>query len=179
MRTPVALFVIALSTTLAAAQSSASYRLNESAFNMGGRPEAGFVATSPAYAVTLDAIGEPLAARGLAGPSFHMDGGFLHAYPPPGEVTGLAFDAPAHLRWNPEGSAGTYSVYRGTAVTLPGNYGACLVSGLAGTGHDDASLPSVGEVFLYHVTVSNRLEEEGTLGFTSTGGERPSPPPCP
>src|SRR5262245_61755489 len=106
MRTFIVLLIGLASVTVAAAQSSSSYRLSESTLNLGGRPQAGQIAFSPSYAITLDAIGEAIAARGLTSSSFRMDGSFLNFYAPPGEVPELNLDTSTHLYWHPEGSAG-------------------------------------------------------------------------
>jgi len=106
------------------AQSSASYRLDEHALNAGGRPAAGVVATSPSYRLGLDSIGESIAGRPMSGASYRMDGGFTAAYPPPGEVGGLAILADAQtLTWSWEPSATSYNVYTGQRSTLPGGTG--------------------------------------------------------
>lgn len=179
MKTFVALLVVLASVAVTAAQSSSSYRLSESTFNLGGRPQAGQVASSSSYTVTLDSIGEAVAASGLASSSFHMDGGFLNTYPPPGEVLNLNLDTPTHLLWSAQSAAGEYNVYRGTITALPGDYGVCLETGIATTEATDALVPPLGGAYFYVVTASNRLGEEGTKGYNGAGAERPNASPCP
>ena len=161
------------------AQSSSSYRLSESTFNLGGRPQEGQIASSASYAVTLDSIGEAIAARSLFSSSFHMDGSFLNTYAPPGEVADLRLDTPTHLLWSAQSAAGTYNVYRGTITALPGDYGVCLEPGIPTTETTDSLLPGIGVTHFYVVTAANRLGEEGTKGFNSSGAERPNVSPCP
>jgi len=177
---PLVLAVLAIgaSASTATAQSSPGYRIDGSVFNLGGRPESGHVAASTAYKVTLDSLGEPATATLTSG-LFQATGGLPAAWPPPGEVLGLAFDSPTHLFWNPERSAGAYQVYRAPSGTFPASYGSCLVGHLGVTEKDEVEVPPVGAAFLYHVTVSNRLGEEGTLGRTSAGALRPNLSPCP
>ena len=154
----------------ALAQSSASFKLQEHVLNQGGHPDAGGqILTSLGFRMTLDSIGEGVIGTALSGASFTMDGGFLPAYPPPGEVTGLRFDDAITLGWNAEKSAGTYNLYRDLAA---GGYGTCEQSGIGGTTTTDSDAPAAGQLFSYIVTVRNRLAEEGTKGFASDGSER-------
>jgi hypothetical protein len=171
--------LILASASAAAAQSSSSYRMSECTLNLGGRPQQGQIATSPSYALTLDSVGDSIAARSLSGPSFHMDGGFLNAFAPPGEVTHLRFDAPTHLLWDAQSAAGEYNVYRGTIPGILSDYGACLEPGVATTEATDSLVPASGAAYFYLVTATNRLGEEGTKGFNSSGAERPNALPCP
>jgi len=162
------------------AQSSASYRLDEHALNAGGRPAAGVVATSPSYRLGLDSIGESIAGRPMSGASYRMDGGFTAAYPPPGEVGGLAILADAQtLTWSWEPSATSYNVYTGQRSTLPGGYGTCAAAQVAGSSWSDPSTPDSRSALFYLVTGRSRLWEEGTKGNSSTGAERGNPSPCP
>ena len=154
----------------ALAQSSASFNLDEHVLNQGGNPGAGGqILTSAGFRMTLDSIGEGVIGTALSSASFTMDGGFLPAYPPPGEVTGLRFDDATTLGWDAEKSAGTYNLYRDAAA---GGYGTCEQSGIGGTSTTDPDAPATGETFFYLVTVRNRLAEDGTKGFASDGSER-------
>ena len=114
------MMALAAATTLptARAQTSASYRLQESVLNAGGHPAQGAVLSSPSFRVKLDALGDGVLGSALASPSFRMDGGFVGAYPPPGEVRGDRFASKTLLVWDPEKSVGTYDVYRGSLASL-------------------------------------------------------------
>lgn len=93
-------------TSTAVAQQSASFRLEQSTFNSGGDPHDGSVPISGGHRVTLDALGESVSARALSSASFRMAIGFVAAYPPPGEVTGLVvLSTKQDLVWKPERSA--------------------------------------------------------------------------
>ena len=179
-----AALVVALGATLtgsALAQESAHFRLREWAFNAGGDPLAGQHAASAHYGITLDSVGDAVAAARLASLSFRMDGGFVPAYPPPGEVRGLRLRVDrATLDFDPERSAGSYNLYRDLLTTLSGGgTGACLQYGLQETTAIDASTPPGGNGWFYLVTVENRLSEEGAKGSRSDGSPRPNPVPCP
>ena len=165
----------------ASAQQSASYKLNESAINSGGDPTGGVSLASASWRIKLDAIGDGILGANLASASFHMDGGFVSAYPPPGEVMNLNVEANARtLTWDPERSVGDYNLYRELVSTLPGlGYGRCSQSALTFTAATDVEVPPVGRCYFYLVTAENRLSEEGTKGFDGAGRERPNPVPCP
>lgn len=134
---------------------------------------------SSSFQVTFDALGDPVVTAGLASASFHMEGGFVGAFPPPGPVGGLNFATPSGFTWDSEPSAGTYNLYRGVLNGLPGTYGSCNQSGLQNTGWIEAADPAPGQGWFYLVTVENRLLEEGTKGYTSGGVERSNSSPCP
>jgi len=184
---------VAFSLALAAfapaawAQTSASYRLVEHCVNAAGHPAQGTILVSTGGAVgfriTLDAAGDaamgPTMSNALG--TFRMDGGFLLAYPPPGEVTNLQFSADeGTLSWSPEKSAGDYNLYRGLLSALSGlGYGLCEQSGVTGNSTVHASVPPLRDGYFYLATVRNRLREEGTKGFGSAGAERANPSPCP
>jgi hypothetical protein len=156
-------------------QQSTSYRLSDHAFNGGGRPVAGVVASSSSYRITLDAIGDAVAQRGLSGASFVIDAGFAACYPPPGEVLRLKFLDPITLSWDPEGSAGDYNLYRDLMSDLAGlGYGDCEAQeiGDSTTTVNDSNELGPGEGYFYLVTAENRLDEEGTKGRDSGGTER-------
>ncbi len=164
----------------ARAQTSASYHLNEHTFNVGGQPAGGAVSTSASFHLRLDALGDGVIETGMASVSFHADGGFVGDYPPPGEVLGLQFSSGASLAWSPEKSVGQYEVYSDAVSSLrSGGTGTCLQSGLTTTSAADATTPAVGSALFYLVTARNRLNEEGTKGYRSSGAELPNTTPCP
>ncbi|HKQ60270.1 MAG TPA: hypothetical protein VJS92_03230 [Candidatus Polarisedimenticolaceae bacterium] len=172
--------LIAGSTAGVQAQNSASFKLQESVLNAGGHPEQGTTLSSAGFRVRLDALGQSVAAPLLGGPSFHLEAGFVSAYPPPGEVRNLLFPDRQTLVWNPERSIGRYEVYRGPlASASAGGTGICFASNLPAPTTTDASSPASGQGFLYLITARNRLGEEGTKGYRTNGVERPNPAPCP
>lgn len=169
-----------LVTSPAIAQESASFKLQEHVLNAGGNPDGGTVLASSSFRIRLDAIGEGMTGPGMASTSWRMDSGFVSAYPPPGEVTGVQFDpGGVTLSWDPERSVGAYELYRGVAPAFLPGYGSCNQSGLTAETAADMYVPSAGTVLFYLVTARNRLSEEGTKGFDSSGTERPNPDPCP
>ena len=179
-RTPFLLAVVLATCGASWAQQSASFSVRESAFNSGGRPLDGSTLASTSFRISLDALGDAFGAIGLAAPSFRSDAGLPVAYAPPGEVSGLVFTDDVTLAWTPERSAGVYEVYRGSGGDLPGlGYGTCLASELATAGTTDVIPPAAGSSFFYLITVRNRIAEEGTKGFRSSGAERTNPIPCP
>ena len=163
------------------AQESTSYKVKESVFNAGGDPSQGSVLSSASYRIRLDAVGDSVVQTGLQGPSFHLDGGFVSAYPPPAEIAGLRFLADkVTLRWDPEKSVGAYNLYRGPLTALAGgSTGSCLQATIAGEAATDQATPPLGDGYFYLTTARNRLDEEGTKGYRSSGVERPNPLPCP
>ena len=175
----IAAMVAAIPSSLLA-QSSPSHTQREHVFNAGGRPEQAVISTSPSYRISLDSIGEPIAARLLTGVSFKVDGGLAAAYPPPGEVVGLRLlDDRQTLVWSREPSSTAYNVYADLLSSLPGGFGTCAVARVTGTSAVDTTQPSPGSGLFYLVTGVNRLREEGTKGRTSSGTERANPLPCP
>jgi hypothetical protein len=172
---------LSLASTLekAPGQTSTSYKLTESTLNAGGDPQNSSYAASASYRIKLDAIGEALIAVGLYSASFHLDAGFVEAYPPPKEILNLRWTSQTALAWDPELSVGSYDLYRDLLSTLPGGFGACFQAGIGGETWTDATIPSVGSGLFYLVTARNRLAEEGTKGHQSNGAERPNPSPCP
>jgi hypothetical protein len=162
-------------------QESPSYRLTEHSFNAGGRPNDGGTASSASFLLSLDALGQETVGRPLGSASYRMEGGFVSAYPPPGEATGLLFLDADTLAWDPEPSAGHYNLYRDLLSSLAGlGYGQCEEHGLTTTTTTDTDIPSpAGEGYFYLVTAANRLREEGTKGWDSDLGERPNPNACP
>lgn len=178
-----AILVGALTAASAAAQSSASYKVQDGTINNGGDPRNIPALSSGHFHMSLDAIGDGAVRSGLAGASFHLDTGFVARHPPRPEVTGLILTPlgfpETQLQWNPLPSAISYEVYRGTISTLPGTYGSCFAGGLASTSTTDTALPSVGQGFFYMVTARNAFGEEGPKGFRSNGLEQANPLPCP
>lgn len=170
-----------LLATLAQGQQSTSYKLKESVLNNGGDPLAGSFASSTSYRIKLDALGEGVVGPNLSSVSFRLDSGFAAAYPPPAEVLGLRFSPPgaSSLAWDPERSAGSYNVYRAAVSSLPGTFGACFQNGIGGASTVDSASPSSGAAYFYLVTARNRLSEEGTKGYRSSGVERSNNAPCP
>lgn len=176
----VALAILLLvSATGAPAQTSATYELKESVLNAGGHPSQGAVLSSASYRIKLDSIGEGLLGSALGSASFHVDGGFTGAYPPPGEVRGDVFTSKTLLAWNPEKSAGVYNVYRNTIASLPGTFGACLGGGVTVASYTDTTIPVAGTGYFYLITVENRLGEEGTKGTQTSGAQRTNSTACP
>jgi len=174
-------FVIGLATFLPAlAQQGPTYKLTEHAFNAGGHPANGTILSSATFRVSIDAIGDSVAMKLLSGPTYRMEGSFVAAYPPPGEVFGLQFTAPDTLAWDGERSAGVYNLYRDTMSELSSlGYGECHQPGLFGRTTSETEVPPSGDGFFYLVTVENRLGEEGTKGFANGIGERANTAPCP
>jgi hypothetical protein len=165
--------VLALAHAPALAQQSASHRLEEHAFNAGGHPAAGIGPTSASHRLTLGSLGESIAPWTLLGASTGLAGGFVAAYPPPGEVTDLVFPDKTTLVWNPEPSAGGYNLYRASLDTLDDlTYGACAQQGVASATTTDTTPVAAGNGVFFLVTVENRLGEEGTKGFRAGGVER-------
>ena len=168
-----------LPASRAFAQQSMSYHVENAAINDGGHPEQGVILAGSTYRISLDAIGGPARATGLGSPSFLLDSGFVDLYAPAGEVMNQRFTDASTMTWDAEKSAGVYEVYRGLLSGLPGGFGACFQSALASPGATDAGNPTVGDGWFYLVTVRNRLGEEGTKGYQSSGAARPNPSPCP
>ena len=162
------------------AQQSASYKLTENVLNAGGHPEGGTTFVSASHRISLDAIGEGVLGTGLSSASFRVGGGFVSPFSPPGEVQGLRFSDKQTLEWDAEPSVGAYDLYRDLLSDLSGlGYGDCLQSEIASRSAVDATVPAPGQGFFYLVTAENRLDEEGTKGFASSGAERGNPAPCP
>ncbi len=177
----VVLALVATAIPSAPAQQSASYTLTESVLNQGGHPADGVFPTSTSYRLTLDAIADGAIGLAISSASFRLDGGFVAAYPPPREVHDLRlFVDRETIAWSPENSAGDYNLYRDLLTRLSGlDYGNCEQNGIEGSTTRDASFPPVADGYFYLVTAVNRLDEEGTMGQASGGGERPNNDPCP
>jgi hypothetical protein len=163
----------------ARAQQSPGYDMREHVFNAGGHPEAGTAMASAGFRITLDAIGGLTAMPATASASFQMNAGFVSGYPPPSEVTSVRFGPDGvSLAWDPDPGAGTYQVYRDSLSALHGGgTGVCYQQNLMSPGTTDPHPPASG--FFYLVTSRNRLGEEGTKGFASSGAERLNTLPCP
>lgn len=171
-RAIVILAVLALGGT-AAAQQSASFKLEEHAFNAGGDPSGGTVPASTGFRISLDAVGEAAAAGSPASASFRMDAGFGSSYPPPDEVAGLRFADAQTLEWAAEKSTGAYNLYRDLISNLAGlGFGSCLQQDLPGETATDVDPVPANDGFFYLVTAENRLAEEGSKGSRSDGTER-------
>src|SRR5262245_7192539 len=95
------------------AQTSAGFKLTETAINAGGNPRDGQRPSSASFKVSLDAIGGRAIASFLSA-SFHGSGGFVSSYRPPKEVLGVRFNNDFVLAWDGDPSAGTYNLYRAT-----------------------------------------------------------------
>ena len=162
-----------------AAQTSASYSLTESLFNSGGSPQQGAILASSSYRVSLASVGDTPNVSALVSSSFRLDGGFVSANLPPGEVAGLGITTGTDIVWNTERSAGTYNLYRNLVGSLPGDYGACYQSALQVTSWIESENPPAGTGWFYLVTATSRLGEEGTKGYSSAGIERSNTAPCP
>jgi hypothetical protein len=180
MKRIIAIVILLLAASWAVAQQSATYTLEEYAFNAAGRPHDGVVAGSPSYTITMDSTGDAMRARDLGSASYGIGSGFVSAYPPPGEITGLMFVDHQTLQWDPERSAGVYNLYRDLVSNLTGlGYGLCDQHDLTATTTTDTGTPPIGDGYFYLATVENRLGEEGTKGADGFGGTRPNPSPCP
>ncbi len=163
----------------ASAQTSASFKLQESVTNAGGNPLQNSVLSSASYRIKLDSIGEAVVGVGASSGSFRLDSAFVSAYRPPGETLGLRFSNKTTLVWSPEKSIGKYELYRGLISSLPGTWGACFGSNLASETTVDTQIPGLGTGYFYLVTARNRLNEEGTKGKRSNGSARTNTNPCP
>jgi len=158
-------------------QQGGNFQVTESEFNLGGNP--GVVVTSPGFQVTLSALGGNPAAGILTSAAFQMDGGFVGSNPPPGEVAGVAFTDSQTLVWANERTAAEYNVYRAGISSLPGGFGSCARSGVAGESATFPANPANKSAQFSLVTAVNGLAEEGTKGFTSAGAARGNAAPCP
>jgi hypothetical protein len=156
------------------AQSSANYRIEQGTFNNGGNPSP--ILASDSYQMTLDSIGDGIAAAALSSASYEMGTGLPPAYPPPGEVLNLRWFDKDTLAWDPYPKMTLYNLYRGNIANLTDGYGGCLQGNIAGLTADDASPPPAGGYF-YLVTTESSIEE-GTLGTDSSGARRPLSSPC-
>lgn len=170
------LLPLALSTLVAlpiAAQSSASFRLEEHSWNAGGHPEGGAAAASASFRISLASIGDSVVRTGLSSPSFRADTGYAFGYAPPAEVLNLVWSSATTLEWSADGSVGSYNLYRDLVGTLSGlGFGQCEQQGLTGSSTTDTDTPGLGAAYFYLVTAVNRLAEEGPKGLQSDGTPR-------
>jgi len=175
----IACWALAGAVSTARAQQSSGYDMREHLFDAGGHPVAGTAMASAGFRITLDAIGGLTAMPAIASASFQMNAGFVSGYPPPSEVTGVRFGPDGvSLAWNIDPAAGTYQVYRDSLSALHGGgTGVCYQQNLMSPGTTDPQPPASG--FFYLVTSRNRLGEEGTKGYASSGVERLNTLPCP
>jgi len=155
----------------AAAQSSASHRIEQGTINDGGYPPT--VLTSASHQLTLGSIGDGPAGGLSSSPSHEIGSGLPAVYAPPGEVVNLRLGSPDQLSWNPDPSVGSYNLYRGDIADLPTTYGVKVQSSLAAPTTSDSTPTPAGGCLFYLVTATNRLAEEGPKGFDSDGNPRP------
>jgi hypothetical protein len=161
------------------AQESTNFKLKEHIFNQGGHPIQGAVLTTANFKITIGSVGELTDNSQLNSDSFSLEGGFISSFPPPGEVADLHFHSDHQtLTWNPEKSKGSYNLYRDLISSIKPDYGACKEYGITDETTTDSDDPGVGNGYFYLVTVRNRLNEEGTKGYSSSA-ERPNDYPCP
>ena len=183
MKKKIVIFLLLLSGLVFSqvfAQESANFKQKEHVFNEGGNPDDGVILTSTNFKVTIDAVGEGLIGTSLSSTSFHMDGGFIPAYPPPGEVLNLLLQSDHEtFVWDLEKSRGTYNLYRDFLSNIQPDYGTCKEYGITDETTTDSDDPGVGNGYFYLVTVRNRLDEEGTKGYENPPAERPNDYPCP
>ena len=167
----------ALAAVPLAAQQSPSFSITESTFNSGGHPLAGNVPSSPAFQLSLGAVGDAVSAAAVSSAGFTVSSGFVEWFGPPGEVRNLRFPDAFALAWDPDGSVGDYALYRGT-VTVPfdSGFGSCQQPPppLGSAEAVVAAVPAPGTAFFYLVTARNRLGEESTKG-----DGRANPAACP
>ncbi len=131
---------------------------------------------STSGAPALDADGRSRSADG------DLDG---IAAPDPGafenqrETTRLLFQDIVSLTWDGSTNpAVRFELYRDDLAALGSILlGACLESGIAGTGTSDGTVPAVGEGFLYMVRGLDATA--GSLGFSSDDTERLAATVCP
>lgn len=170
-------------------QQSASYILEEQAFNAGGNAgaqaggstPAGVVLLSSSFRITQSAIGDAVSAATMASPGFTLTGSLISANPPPGEVRNVRFGATTMtVVWDRDPSVGRYHLYQG-GVTVPfdPDFGACVPPAWVTEQATITADPPLGEALFILLTAENTLDEEGTKGFRSDGVERPNAVPCP
>jgi len=180
-------FVAVLCCSLAStrslpAQESATFKIDSYTFNAGGRPISGVVAESTSFRLSLESIADAVLGSGLTSPGFVVDGGLVGSFPPPREVTNLRFSDTTTLVWDADASVGDYALYQGlVASPFDAGYGICAQPPPAITVPSTtvASVPATGHALFYLMTARNRLTEESTKGFTSSGAQRANPAPCP
>ncbi len=82
----------------------------------------------------------------------------------------------AVVSWDPDPGPAAYNVYRGTKGDLSDL--ACFLRAVTGTSASDDGALSPTRLLGYLVTATN-CNGESTLGFSSSGTERPNRSPCP
>jgi hypothetical protein len=100
----------------------------------------------------------------------------------PLEVSGTTVTR-TQVSWPATPAADRYDVSRGLlSASHQGDYGICLFHGVAGTSVPDATLPALGDGFLYLVRgIDDQCGGAGTWGTSSSGAERinGNPSACP
>jgi hypothetical protein len=169
-----ALPLLVLAATASLAQVSTSFALEESTFNAGGHPADGVTLLSTSYSITLDSIGDGIAAAAIASGSYSIDSGFVPAYPPPTEVQGLSLPDLQNLIWLPNATAtGGYNLYRGLLSSISGlSYGSCAQQNIPAVTTTDLTAVPGGDGYFFLVTAENTLDEDGTKGKNSAGAQR-------
>ena len=101
-------------------------------------------------------------------------------FPPSEAATDLTFAGTVTLIWTSQPVAAWNSLYRGSLdpATLTYDH-ACLLQGITGGTALDPVDPPFGAYRYYLVSGTSACGREGTLGFASSGQERPNPSPCP
>ena len=152
------------------AQQSADFKIEQGTFNNGGNPSPELASAN--YMMTLDSIGDGVAATGMTSADNQVDSGLPSDFRPPGEVANLLFTDTSTITWDPEPSVGSYNLYSGDITTLPGTYGTKVQSGIVAANTTYSENPDPGQCVYFIVTASNRLSEEGTKGTDSSGTPR-------
>ena len=104
---------------------------------------------------------------------------------PPGAVAGTTVEhlgsGVARLEWTVSADAESYALTRGLLSAIgPGQYGACLASGVTATAYEDGELPPVGDGYGYLVQGETALCGAGSLGYSSAGERvNADPEACP
>jgi hypothetical protein len=101
----------------------------------------------------------------------------------PPECTRLRFVSKTDLVWNPVSVPGAqYNLYRADVASFPSDYGGCLAPNLPGPSAPSIDVPLLpNQVFHYLATAAIPAHDgpvEGTLGFDSSGNERPNVQSC-
>ncbi len=165
------LWVLALMAFMAAggsaAQESTSFKIQAAVLNAGGRPLGGASPASPAFLIRPDAIGEGLVAGPLGSASYRLSSGFVHSFPPPGEVQNLIFTDEVTLEWDPQAMAAHYHLYRSGPMgpftaTLP--IADCLPPDVAGTTTTSTQSPALHQAYFYLVNAVSLTNTEGPKG---------------
>lgn len=160
----------------ALAQESTNHKIKTPVINNGGRPMDGSTPSSASHRLRPDALGEGVVEASATSASFRLAGGFLQAFPAPGEVDALVFNNSTTLAWAAETFAGTYNLYRagpmgtGTGVAPAGS---CLQSGVTGLTTIDPDVPPVGRAYFYFVNAVNCVHVEGPAGPSGMGTRCP------